>query len=242
MWSSEVQAADWLVQRSTSGQSVVSSVIPLGFAAYVRVLHPARALDGAHVRWAELAAHAHVLLEPGVQFEALQVATGWRGEPPTEGSLPADQLEALTTVLADFTSTPQRCWFGVWDGYGWLYQGRAVRQLTQSGQSASPPASAAVGIDAAPRVHTPTRDYVLYSGPLAMATHLIHSPWQQAPNLWWPDDHTWCVASEIDLPSTYIGGSKALVDRLLADARFEAVAAQPTDPLIAGRDQPDVGG
>ena len=29
------------------------------------------------------------------------------------------------------------------------------------------------------------------------------------PNLWWPADRAWRVASDIDLPSTYLGGTRA---------------------------------
>jgi hypothetical protein len=242
VWSSEVQAADWLVSRLTTGQPVVSSVIPVGFAAYMRLLHPAHARDGAPVRWGELAARAHVALEPGTQFEALRHRSGWQGEPPTEGSLPADQAVALAGVLADVTTTPHRCWFCLWDGYGWLYEGRSVRRLARPGQAASPPVTAWAAVEPAPRVHAPNRDYVLYAGPLDAATALAGAPWQQAPNVWWPDDHAWCVVSDIDLACTYVGGSGLLVDRLLADTRFEALAVHPTSPLAAGDDGPGAGG
>ena len=242
VWSGDVHVADWLVARLTTGRPVVSSVIPTGFAAYVRLLHPARASGGAPVRWGELAARAHVALQPGLQFEALSRRSGWQGEPPTEGSLPADQAVALSGVLAEFTTTPDHCGFCLWDGYGWLYQGRSVRQLASPGEPASSPMTAWPAVDAAPRVHTRNRDYVLYAGPLTAATALAGLPWQQTPNLWWPDDRTWCVASDIDLASTYVGGPRPLLDRLLNDARFEALAVQPTDVLAAAADEPGAGG
>jgi hypothetical protein len=39
------------------------------------------------------------------------------------------------------------------------------------------------------------------------------------------------VASEIDLPWTYVGGSELLVERLLGDERIERVLAGAEDPL-----------
>jgi hypothetical protein len=39
------------------------------------------------------------------------------------------------------------------------------------------------------------------------------------------------VASEVDLAWTYVGGSASAVDRLLGDARVEAVPAAAGDPL-----------
>jgi hypothetical protein len=40
-------------------------------------------------------------------------------------------------------------------------------------------------------------------------------------NLWWPDDHAWCVATEIDLDSTYVGASEACIEELLANSKLE---------------------
>jgi hypothetical protein len=37
----------------------------------------------------------------------------------------------------------------------------------------------------------------------------------QGPNLWWPVDRAWCVASEIDLPWTFVGGSTKLIDAVI---------------------------
>ena len=42
--------------------------------------------------------------------------------------------------------------------------------------------------------------------------------------MWWPKDRAWCVASEIDLPWTYVGASASIVADLLAEPR---IAAQP---------------
>jgi hypothetical protein len=53
----------------------------------------------------------------------------------------------------------------------------------------------------------------------------------QSPNLWWPADRAWCVASDIDLPSTYLGGTRALVEEVPGDDRLEAVPARLTDPV-----------
>jgi len=54
-------------------------------------------------------------------------------------------------------------------------------------------------------------------------------PTNQSPNLWWPRDHAWCVASEIDFCSTYLGGSRALVERVLADESLEAIPVRLED-------------
>lgn len=42
------------------------------------------------------------------------------------------------------------------------------------------------------------------------------------PQLLWPADHTWVVASEIDFDSTIVAGSRTLIEAVVADDRFEA--------------------
>ncbi len=70
---------------------------------------------------------------------------------------------------------------------------------------------------------------------------LGHSPlpdWflPQSPSIFWPDDESWCVATEIDLFCTYVGGSRALIDELLADERLEVWEAHLDDPVAHDSD------
>src|SRR4051794_4772473 len=57
---------------------------------------------------------------------------------------------------------------------------------------------------------------------------------------WWPEDRAWVVASDIDLPSTYVAGSAELAERLMGDGRLEALRVElgspiSLDPGAAGR-------
>ena len=45
----------------------------------------------------------------------------------------------------------------------------------------------------------PAREYVLFVGPLAGLPSLMEAQGGRSPNLWWPEDRAWCVATEIDL-------------------------------------------
>jgi hypothetical protein len=92
------------------------------------------------------------------------------------------------------------------------------------------------------RVELPQRNYVLFSGPLDAALEFGHWPTRrwflpQSPNLFWPDDASWCVATEIDLYCTYLGGSRALIDELLADERLEVWEANLDDPVAHDSDE-----
>lgn len=42
------------------------------------------------------------------------------------------------------------------------------------------------------------------------------------PNLWWPQDRTWCVATDIDLMAGYVGGSRQCVEAILDSSELEA--------------------
>jgi hypothetical protein len=51
------------------------------------------------------------------------------------------------------------------------------------------------------------------------------------PSIWWPEDRAWCVGTDIDLMTTYVGGSQAAIDALLADEQLEASAVSDDQPV-----------
>ena len=68
----------------------------------------------------------------------------------------------------------------------------------------------------------------MFEGALESAISIeMSSNREQTPNLWWPADHSWCVASEIDLPWTYVAGSSELIGCLLDDDRLETTPSSP---------------
>jgi hypothetical protein len=89
----------------------------------------------------------------------------------------------------------------------------------------------------AKRVTLPARDYVLFNGPLSIAIGQ-----REGPNLWWPDDRSWCVASEIDFPYTYVGGPKKLIEEILAEPALEALPASLNHGTTAFSDMVNAGG
>lgn len=209
--------ADWIVEGvQTFGESVLS-LLPKGFPAYVRVFHPAgHVVDGewTPVRWAEIAEATGSRVDPGMQLYGLTRGRERRHGPlpgvydqaPVVGSLPVDLAGVLADVLSRHTSTPERCWFAVWDGFG------GTRDDIRS----------------APRFRLPERAYHLLVGAVGAATESALEPvGYQSPNLWWPDDHAWCVATEIDLDTTYVGCAGECGEEILAATMLEAL---PVDP------------
>lgn len=244
-WSTRVGEADWIAERLLApDERVVASIVPGGFDAYVRLLHPIGTDPNAHgipVRWSEVAAWSGRTLDRDSQFHAIAVSLDesdqlppWHGAKPRQGSLEPDDARALIDVLGRHTSTPSRCWFCIWDGYGWGDEESLAHRADLAGRLADPPIPAEVRapipaeVRAGPRVRLPERDYYLYSGPLDAALAFVDSG-GQTPNLFWPDDRAWCAASEIDLSSTYVAGSRLLAAELVEDHRIEALAVEPTD-------------
>jgi len=206
--------ANWLVESLTTFAVDVRSLVPAGFAGYVRIFHPA-SLAERPVPWTEIAAANGRVAHAGMQFPALvgkpphapDVAqSGLFDRPPVEGALPRALVPPLVSVLSRRTRTPERCWFAVWEGFGALPD--HVRR--------------------APRFELPQRSYRLLSGAVADLGSALPPPWWQPPNLWWPEDRAWCVATEIDLHSTYVGGDTACTEELAAQRELEALPVDPT--------------
>lgn len=213
MPAADARAADWIVEALRTFAESVTSLVPGGFEAYVRVFHPAYR-EGIRVRWAQIAAASGKKAHRAMQLTAF---TGSRSlydslpgvfdEAPEVGSLPVELTEPLIATFSRYTSTPDRCWFAVWDGFGGLLE----------------------DVRLAPTFQLPGRRYHLLSGSLDAASETVEDAiGAQSANLWWPDDHAWCVATEIDLNSTYIACNRACADAILA---LPAIEALPIDPL-----------
>ena len=204
---SDVSAGHWLAEAA------VTPLGPAGFEAYVRVLHP------------------------------------WSGDDHGEderfvGHVPEDELAALADVLAKHTRTPDDCFHALWDGYGAIVGGEAAgflsfaaipaawpgRIFTKPKPPPVPPPAFAPEVMEGPRIRVAGRDHLLFAGPLSDAGqwgavsfgHGIPRD-INSPNLLWPADHAWCVATDIDSSWTGVGGPAALADDLLADPRLEVV-------------------
>lgn len=195
----------------------LTSLLPAHFPAYVRLLHPivANTEEGRTLtRWRQVAARSHSAFHPQVRFRALAMDAGMV-DSPFVASLPREDAEALVSVLAGFTGSVNRCRFCLWDGYG----------------LSAPNLRMGAGTPL-PLLSTPRRNYLLWSGPLQDALDLMDQGWEKTPDLWWPSDHTWCVATDTDLDATYVGGSASLARALLGEDRLEALPADPDDSIL----------
>ena len=125
--SREVSAADWIEPRLRRFASGMSAVVPDGFPAYVRILHPAHGPSGTrdeHVRWATVTKWSARTMHRLAQFHAIASPAAseergpapWDGNSPDAGNLPIGLLRVLCAHLAEHTTTPASCWFCLWGG------------------------------------------------------------------------------------------------------------------------------
>jgi hypothetical protein len=215
-WLHDVSAADWIGSRLHPFTVDTGSVIPAGYEAYGRLLHPVEPeWPDRRVRtWAEVAAENGRVAHAEMHFYMINRPVGTpapltsvtdRG--PEWGSLPLHERSELVDVLRSETTTPDQCWFCLWDGFGDVDYG-----------------------DISERVQLPCRNYGLYAGPIERALASFDSFRDgHSPNLWWPQDRAWIVATEIDYAWTYVGGSAGLIEKLLAHDTLEVLPARLTD-------------
>lgn len=202
----ESEPADWLRASLRTFGADVASFLPGHFETYLRIHHPfGSGIDGDadQESWAEVNGAPLAEITDAAEAERLAYRGGRYGQ-AIFGRMPPRLPEVLIEHLRPATSTPHQCFFALWDGHG---DSPVPRRLE-------------------PSLQLPYRDYHLFAGPIEgaavdLAGDSILFP--LCPNLWWPADHAWCVATEIDFAWTYVGGSRACVDALLGDPRIEGV-------------------
>ena len=251
----DVSVADWIAARLSGPLGTVGSVVPRGFAAYARVLHPVEFDDGrATLTWARVCQltgrTAHALMQwsaittPTAEARvARELSAPWKHCDVRVGNLAPSALGALIDVLAPVTGGHD-CFHALWEGWGWV-DGSGVRFLSSSRVDHVPAPNRGVGRRAGIATSAfARRDYLLFRGPLPAA---LDMGWPRSPRRIrvavtqsaWPANHSWCVSTEIDFDSTLVGGSADLIDAVLTAPGLDAWPVEPDDDLTAFADLPN---
>lgn len=160
----------------------------------------------------------------------------------------ADLVLSVTRAAAGFTSTPDRAWFALWDGWGELHEGQLFPWMEPTrdfGRIFTPPpprqypaafpdhvmdGPVAILADA---TLGDVRTYLLFTGRVEDAGDWGARPtavdWPRAvpqASFTWPADHAWCIASDVDPDWFTVGGSRALVDAVLDHPDLDAEPAE----------------
>lgn len=182
-WSRSASAGRWLGTSGAPWWQVVGFG-PAGFETYARLRYiPDPATPGS--------------AEPDVEL-------------PADHPHDFDQARAAMAVLAAWTSTPQDCWFAVWEGC--------------SGSLELP-----TGL---PLLELPHRRYGLLRGRLAELAgweETLRTGLDAPPAFVWPADRRWCFASDVDPHWAGIGAEEAAVRALLMEPGLDVVRADPAE-------------
>lgn len=215
----DVAPAKWIAERLWRGTrqtgTLVGCIIPEGFEAYARIFHPAEQYDAAErsrskVSWATVASWNGKVIHPQMEFSSIANLDPLRyddpswGDRPDDGALPEDECRHLLGVLREFTTTPESCYSGIWHGYGRLNNPFHLKRPTLEIPGAD-------------------RKYFIFRGPMDGVMSFYKWTWYQSPNLWWLEDRAWFVTTEIDFNNTFVGGSAACIERVLAHPELEAL-------------------
>jgi hypothetical protein len=217
-FETDVSPGTWIARAvHPFDEHTVASLVPPVFAAYARVFHPAVRYvgdDDVHVPWTEVAATNGTLAHPAMEWGSITGSMDYFGEDnqtplwddaPARGHLPEQVARRMATVLRRHTTTPDDCFFGVPADFGFLPPGTPTIPRSQG-----------------------HRQHALVRGPVELAAaNMADEPWEQSAGIWWPADRAWFVTTDIDLVTTYVGGSRACIAGLAADPELEVAQVPP---------------
>lgn len=220
LWpEADPHVADWFLDQLGSWEPphlTVGSLVPTGFEAVARVLHPWDDGDVGDppLRWSAVAA-----ADGFDNLNDFAAADAFREFPGTKslgthqhiGRLDNLTAGAISSLLELSTTTPADVHVAVWEGWGDV----PVQQFPGAAQFS-----------------TPWRTHFVLSGPLDCVTRPFGVSRLGSPlsGMWWPADHAWFVMTEIDFAWTFVAGSTMLIDQILAHPDLEATRSSFDNP------------
>jgi hypothetical protein len=144
-----------------------------------------------------------------------------------------DLFNVIASIGERHTSSPHQAWFAIWDGHGFDTGTTHIAHREPLGEEARRAlerertrlleedrrrnAAIRTALDQIPRFDRPHRSYYLLEGPVAAVTGLRDpgSDGWRNPDLFWPDDRRWFVATDVDFWSLYIGGADRFISELV---------------------------
>jgi hypothetical protein len=229
-------AGEWIGPALVGGfGGHVKQQVPQVYEAYARIFHPASDEEGNEVSWEEVARQLGTTAHREMQWHAIVgsydssnfTGSRWAGGPPARAELEEGRLDVLCAILARYTETPDQCFFGLSTIHGGLEEQFAdVPQLEMTHREYVVLRGPITAVDEIALSDSRSNVHVVRFYPKGQAPPADHDPPEefrrQAPNLIWPEDRAWFFATEYDFDSTLVGGSRELIDAILAAAELEA--------------------
>lgn len=250
--SPDSDPAAWIPATVRGFAEGVGSIVPPVFDAYARVFHPARFGfndEGRAVRWADVASANGTTMHPAAEWGSLVGSWQRQSDPGLWNSapskaLPEDVALGLAAILAGHSSEQDHCYFGVWEGWGRpsLFGIRpraedlsaAAEAIRRARKAFYEEVEAWHGfVESGATFAIPGRTMHLLFGPLEAIEDFYERKagsrfTRTTPSAWWPEDRAWFVGGDVDLNTTYVGGSSAAIKAVLTDERLEALPVPDT--------------
>ena len=242
----DASRADWVIERCNGPKDTLQTIMPSGFASYVRICHPGwfvEALDPDDEKsWAAIrAGHFHKIKQTPTRWQDTAIANRrsphrlmqWHsicsdGEvelgaegvnPPLEGELTKSMVESIFDILINHRGSDQECVCGFWEGF---------RQFDDYPQ--------------VPRFECSPghQHYLLFNSSLSgirdhwLAVHEHRAGRETSgstPNAIWPTTCDWYLAISYEMKSSYFGGGVEIATDIGNTDNLESYNALPTDNI-----------
>lgn len=208
--SNDIHKGVWLRARDVSWQQV-SGYGPPGFEAYARL---------------------RFLPDPEYQGQPSSV----HSRPDGGLAWEATQLQAAVAALRQYSSTPDRAFYCLWEGWG-IAPDDFLR--ISGSTSAASPDVVEESMDRAAWVTVGDRRCHLFEGSLddfIWWGAREETPSEDGPEVkfafTWPADRAWCVAADVDLHWAGMGGSAHAIEALIGTPGLDVVEADPASPVL----------
>ncbi|MGB9224948.1 hypothetical protein [Mycobacterium sp.] len=191
----------WITDAIRPFQYDVASCVPPVFEAYARVFHPAYEI-GHPVSWKTVAQANNRIAHPAMEWGSLVGSWDLQSQPglwdqrPDTGRLPVPTTAGLSGVFKQ-CSRADGVLYALWNGNG------------------------GIEITKADLIELPNRPMYVIPGSIDDATEPFGIAGRTA-NLWWATDRQWCVATDIDLLTTYVGAGAQCIETILNNVALEA--------------------
>lgn len=239
----DVSRAEWVIARCVGPPHTLHSVVPTGFAAYVRLLQPGwnwqevvrtEAERGkvddyddrrrsTPVRWRDVARQGGKIIHREMQWwsiaphSMIDTRSGRGGfSPPYDGEITLGMAESLFDVLVRQSGEDEECICAFWEGFGILNDVPDRIRVQGIGQ----------------------QHHVLFHGSLGavrdqwcLVMRHAREPRGLTPQAVWPVSRDWYLAVPFDLNSSYFAGSLDMAAEMQSEDSLETIEALPGDSL-----------
>jgi hypothetical protein len=232
-WVDDVRPADWWARGLDDSYDLVSAIMPGGFEAHARLIHPPDAREPGSMPLAL----ARILIEL-LRAETTAAGPCWfcvadRGYGmDTQGVSARVRLPSGGTRYLLYTDPLDRA-----------IAARPARHIG-AGITMRPDLTVE---EIAKRLAEESGGAAMYffhedDSPADIIASLAEQPAclpEEAASIWWPEDRAWFAVTGAHLTTTFLGGSRRLMDRLRIDGRLEIRPATLADPLTEAEAEAD---